>query len=65
VKLKGIKKKTLPDLSDELAKKSWTVLKILMLKTQVRKDIVDGEEKRIQEEMKKQDRQGIGRCESR
>jgi trigger factor len=52
VTLKGIKKKTLPELTDELAKKVGPFENLEALKAQVRKDIVEGEEKRIQEEMK-------------
>ena len=52
VKLKSIKKKSLPELTDELAKKAGPFENLEALKTQIRKDIVDGEEKRIQEEMK-------------
>ena len=52
VKLTGIKKKSLPELSDELAKKAGEFQTLDQLKTQIRKDIEDGEQKRIQEEMK-------------
>lgn len=52
VKLTGIKKKSLPELNDELAKKVGKFDNLDALKTQIRKDIEDGEQKRIQEEMK-------------
>lgn len=52
VKLKAIKKKSLPELTDELAKKVGPFENLDALKTQIRKDLVEGEEKRIAEEMK-------------
>jgi trigger factor len=53
VKLTGMKKKELPELNDELAKKLSADFKSLDdLKAQIRKDIESGEEKRIQEEMR-------------
>lgn len=52
VKLKAIKKKQLPELSDELAKKAGPFENLEALKIQIRKDITESEEKRINEEMK-------------
>ena len=52
VKLTGIKKKSLPELSDELAKKVGPFDSLNALKEQIRKDIEEGEVKRIEEEMK-------------
>ncbi len=52
VKLTGIKKKSLPELSDELAKKVGPFENLSALKDQIRKDIEEGEVKRIEEEMK-------------
>ena len=52
VKLTGIKKKSIPELSDDLAKKLGPFENLAALKEQIRKDIVEGEEKRIHEEMK-------------
>lgn len=52
VKLTGIKKKTLPELNDELAKKVGEFENLEALKAQIRKDIEDGEQKRILEEMR-------------
>ncbi len=52
VKLTGIKTKSLPELNDELAKKVGDFASLDALKTQIRKDIEEGEIKRIQEEMK-------------
>jgi trigger factor len=51
-KLNGIKKKTLPELNDELAKKVGEFKTLDELKAQIRKDIEADEEKRIQEEMR-------------
>ena len=50
VTLKGIKKKVLPELNDELAKKVGTYENLDALKTAIRKDIQESEERRIQEE---------------
>lgn len=52
VKLKGIKKKSVPELSDELAKKVGPFENLDALKTQIRKDIEEGETKRILDEMR-------------
>jgi trigger factor len=52
VKLVAIKKKSLPELNDELAKKAGPFESLEALKTQVRKDIEHGEEKRILDEMR-------------
>lgn len=52
VKLVGIKKKSLPELTDELAKKVGEFADLNALKAQIRKDIEEGEEKRINEELK-------------
>jgi trigger factor len=52
VKLNAVKKKSLPELNDELAKKAGPFENLEALKKQILKDIQDGEEKRIAEEMK-------------
>jgi trigger factor len=52
VKLTGIKKKQLPELTDALAAKVGEFKTLDELKIQIRKDIESGEEKRIQEEMR-------------
>lgn len=52
VTLKGIKKKQLPELNDELAKKVGAYENLDALKTAIRKDIQDSEERRILEEMR-------------
>jgi trigger factor len=50
VTLKGIKKKVLPELNDELAKKVGTYENLDGLKEAIRKDIRESEERRILEE---------------
>ncbi len=52
VKLKGLKKKVLPELSDELAKKAGNFDSLDALKAQIRKEVEEGDAKRIAEEMK-------------
>lgn len=52
VTLKGIKKKVLPELNDELAKKVGQYDNLDALKEAIRKDIKDSEERRIQEELR-------------
>jgi trigger factor len=52
VTLKGIKKKVLPELNDELAKKVGTYENLEGLKEAIRKDIRESEERRILEEMR-------------
>ena len=52
VTLKGIKKKVLPEINDELAKKVGQYENLEGLKEAIRKDIKDSEERRIQEEMR-------------
>lgn len=51
-KLTGMKKKVLPELNDELAKKVGDFKSLEELKTRIREDIEQSEEKRINEEMK-------------
>lgn len=52
-KLTGIKKKVLPEINDDLAKKLGGDLQTLEdLKTRIRKDIEEGDKKRIDEEMR-------------
>ncbi|MGE4130103.1 MAG: trigger factor [Bdellovibrionales bacterium] len=52
VKLTGIKKKALPELNDELAKKAGEFKSLQDLKDQIRKDIEASEEQRIKEELR-------------
>lgn len=51
-KLTGIKTKRLPDLTDELASKVGEFKSLDELKTRIRQDIEESEQKRIQDEMK-------------
>lgn len=51
-KLTGMKKKVLPELNDELAKKVGDFANLSALKDRIRADITESEEKRINEEMK-------------
>lgn len=51
-KLTGIKKKNLPELNDELAKKVGDFNSLDDLKVRIRKDIEEGEIKRIMEDVK-------------
>lgn len=51
-KLTGIKKKVLPELTDELAKKVGPFESLEQLKSQIRKDLEDTETKRINEDMR-------------
>ncbi len=51
-KLTGMKKKVLPELNDDLAKKVGEFDSLSALKDRIRKDIQESEEKRIQEDMK-------------
>lgn len=53
VTLKELKKKSLPELNDELAQKAGPFQSIDELKAAIRKDITDGEENRIQDDLKK------------
>lgn len=52
VKLTGIKKKSLPELDDALAAKVGEFKTLAELKERIRKDIEDGENKRIEEDLK-------------
>jgi len=52
VKLTGIKKKSLPELGDEFAKKVGDFPTLEALKEQIRKDIESNESRRIQEELR-------------
>ncbi len=52
VKLNGLKKKSLPELNDELAKKTGEFDTLEDLKTAIRKDLTENEERRIQEDLK-------------
>lgn len=52
VKLKGIKKKVLPELNDDLARKVGTYDSLEALKTAIRNDIKESEERRIQEDLR-------------
>jgi trigger factor len=52
VKLTGLKKKVLPELNDDLAAKLGEFKTLEELKSRIRKDIEDSENKRIQEDMK-------------
>lgn len=52
VALKGIKKKVLPEINDELAKKVGTYDNLEALKSAIRHDIQESEERRIQEELR-------------
>lgn len=52
VTLKGIKKKVLPELNDDLAKKVGTYENLDALKAAIRKDIQESEERRIQEDVR-------------
>jgi trigger factor len=51
-KLTAIKRKSLPELNDELAKKVGDFQTLDDLKTRIRKDLEEGENKRIAEDMK-------------
>lgn len=52
VKLVGMKKKSLPEINDDLAKKVGPFENLEALKTEIRKDIETGESHRIQEELR-------------
>ncbi len=52
VKLTGIKKKVLPEINDELAKKVGNFDSLDILKEQIRKDIEAGEADRIQDDLR-------------
>lgn len=52
VTLKGIKKKVLPELNDDLAKKVGTYENLDALKQAIRKDIQESEERRIHEDVR-------------
>lgn len=52
VKLTGIKKKVLPEINDDLAKKVGDFKSLDELKDRIRKDIEESEGKRIQEDMR-------------
>lgn len=51
-KLTGIKKKSLPELNDELAQKVGDFKTLEDLKARIRQDIEEGEQKRIQDDLK-------------
>lgn len=51
-KLTGIKKKVLPEINDELAKKLGEFNSLEELKERIRKDIEEGETKRIQDDLR-------------
>jgi trigger factor len=52
VKLTGMKKKSLPEINDDLAKKVGPFENLEALKTEIRKDLETGEAQRIQEELR-------------
>lgn len=52
VTLKELKKKSLPELNDELAKKAGPFDSLEALKEAIRQDITENEEKRIQDDLK-------------
>ncbi len=51
-KLTGIKKKVLPEINDDLAKKLGEFTSLNELKDRIRKDIEEGEAKRIQDDLR-------------
>lgn len=51
-KLTGIKKKVLPEINDDLAKKLGEFTSLNELKDRIRKDIEEGETKRIQDDLR-------------
>ena len=52
VKLNGLKKKSLPELNDELAKKTGEFETLDELKSAIREDITQNEERRIKEDLR-------------
>lgn len=52
--LKSLKKKSLPELNDELAKKVGEFETLIALKDAIRKDLEQNEERRVQEEVRNQ-----------